>query len=73
MLSAHTIATVKSTIPLLESAGVAITDHFYQRMFRLNPELKNIFNMANQANGRQQFALFNAIAAYAKNIDNLGR
>ncbi|MBJ2137525.1 NO-inducible flavohemoprotein [Paraglaciecola chathamensis] len=72
MLSVHTIATVKSTIPLLESAGVAITDHFYQRMFRLNPELKNIFNMANQANGRQQFALFNAIAAYAKNIDNLG-
>ena len=72
MLSAQTIATVKSTIPLLESAGVAITDHFYQRMFRLNPELKNIFNMANQANGRQQFALFNAIAAYAKNIDNLG-
>ena len=72
MLSAQTIAKVKSTIPLLESAGVAITDHFYQRMFRLNPELKNIFNMANQANGRQQFALFNAIAAYAKNIDNLG-
>lgn len=71
MLSAQTIATVKSTIPLLESAGVAITDHFYQRMFRLNPELKNIFNMANQANGRQQFALFSAIAAYAKNIDNL--
>ncbi|MEH6713806.1 MAG: NO-inducible flavohemoprotein [Paraglaciecola polaris] len=72
MLSAQTIATVKSTIPLLESAGVAITDHFYQRMFRLNPELKNIFNMANQTNGRQQFALFSAIAAYAKNIDNLG-
>jgi nitric oxide dioxygenase len=71
MLSAQTIATVKSTIPLLESAGVAITDHFYQRMFRHNPELKNIFNMANQANGRQQFALFSAIAAYAKNIDNL--
>jgi nitric oxide dioxygenase len=71
MLSAQTIATVKSTIPLLESAGVAITDHFYKRMFRLNPELKNIFNMANQANGRQQFALFSAIAAYAKNIDNL--
>jgi nitric oxide dioxygenase len=61
----------KSTIPLLESAGVAITDHFYQRMFSHNPELKNIFNMANQINGRQQFALFRAIAAYAKNIDNL--
>ncbi|MFT6899629.1 MAG: nitric oxide dioxygenase, partial [Paraglaciecola sp.] len=71
MLSAQTIATVKSTIPLLESAGVAITDHFYKRMFSHNPELKNIFNMANQTNGRQQFALFSAIAAYAKNIDNL--
>lgn len=69
MLSAQTIATVKSTIPLLESAGTAITQHFYERMFRLNPELKDIFNMSNQASGRQQFALFSAIAAYAKNIE----
>ncbi|OBP13169.1 nitric oxide dioxygenase [Rheinheimera sp. SA_1] len=71
MLSAETIAIVKSTVPLLENAGVAITNHFYQRMFRLNPELKDIFNMTNQHSGRQQFALFSAIAAYAKNIDNL--
>lgn len=71
MLSAQTIAIVKSTVPLLENAGVTITNHFYQRMFRLNPELKDIFNMTNQHSGRQQFALFSAIAAYAKNIDNL--
>jgi len=71
MLSAQTMAIVKSTVPLLESAGVAITQHFYQRMFQFNPELKDIFNMTNQHNGRQQFALFSAIAAYAKNIDNL--
>jgi len=70
MLSTRTIELVKSTIPLLESAGVAITEHFYQRLFRFNPELKNIFNMSNQQSGRQQFALFNAIAAYAKNIEN---
>lgn len=69
MLSAQTIATVKSTIPLLESAGTVITQHFYERMFRHNPELKNIFNMSNQHSGRQQFALFSAIAAYAKNIE----
>ncbi len=69
MLSAQTIATVKSTIPLLESAGTVITQHFYERMFRHNPELKNIFNMRNQHSGRQQFALFSAIAAYAKNIE----
>src|SRR5690606_20244227 len=65
----QTIATVKSTIPLLESAGTVITQHFYERMFRHNPELKNIFNMSNQHSGRQQFALFSAIAAYAKNIE----
>lgn len=70
MLSIKTIEIVKSTIPLLETAGVAITEHFYRRMFRLNPELKNIFNMSNQHSGRQQFALFGAIAAYAKNIEN---
>jgi len=70
MLSMKTIDLVKSTIPLLESAGVAITEHFYERLFRLNPELKNIFNMSNQHSGRQQFALFSAIAAYAKNIEN---
>ncbi len=69
LLSAHTIAIVKSTIPLLENAGTAITAHFYERMFRHNPEVKDIFNMSNQRSGRQQFALFSAIAAYAKNIE----
>lgn len=69
MLSAHTIAVVKSTIPLLEDAGTVITKHFYERMFRVNPELQDIFNMSNQHSGRQQFALFSAIAAYAKHIE----
>ncbi len=71
MLSEHHIQVVKSTIPLLESAGPAITAHFYQRMFEHNPELQHIFNMSNQKNGRQGVALFEAVAAYAKNIDNL--
>lgn len=71
MLTTDHIAVVKSTIPLLEAGGPAITDHFYQRMFAHNPELKNIFNMSNQKTGRQKTALFEAILAYAKNIDNL--
>ncbi|AQP99629.1 nitric oxide dioxygenase [Pseudoalteromonas aliena] len=71
MLSDKTIEIVKSTVPLLAQAGTVVTDHFYKRMFSHNPELKNIFNMANQDTGRQQFALFNALAAYAQNIDNL--
>jgi len=71
MLTDQHITTVKSTIPLLEDAGVALTGHFYQRLFLHNPELQDIFNMSNQHSGRQQVALFQAIAAYAKNIDNL--
>ncbi len=66
------IALVKSTVPLLSSAGVAVTEYFYNRMFSHNPELKDIFNMSNQLNGRQQFALFSAVASYAQRIDNLG-
>ncbi|WP_295895370.1 NO-inducible flavohemoprotein [uncultured Vibrio sp.] len=71
MLNEQHINTVKSTIPLLEQAGPALTQHFYQRMFRINPEVKDIFNMTNQHTGRQGVALFEAIAAYAKNIENL--
>jgi nitric oxide dioxygenase len=71
MLTDKHITIIKSTIPLLENAGTAITAHFYQRMFTHNPELQDIFNMSNQHTGRQQVALFEAIAAYAKNIENL--
>lgn len=71
MLTDKHIEIIKSTIPLLENAGSALTAHFYQRLFSHNPELQDIFNMSNQQNGRQQVALFEAIAAYAKNIENL--
>ncbi|EKG0017076.1 NO-inducible flavohemoprotein [Vibrio cholerae] len=71
MLTQEHINIIKSTIPLLESAGPALTQHFYQRMFSHNPELKHIFNMTHQKTGRQSVALFEAIAAYAKHIDNL--
>ncbi|VEB95811.1 Nitric oxide dioxygenase [Cedecea lapagei] len=71
MLDAQTIAVVKSTIPLLAATGPKLTAHFYDRMFSHNPELKEIFNMSNQRNGDQREALFNAICAYATNIENL--
>ncbi|ELR63397.1 Flavohemoprotein [Photobacterium marinum] len=71
MISQNTINTIKATAPLLAQTGPALTAHFYQRMFSHNPELKDIFNMSNQRNGDQREALFNAICAYANNIDNL--
>ena len=73
MLSQDTIAAVKSTIPVLANAGVAVTQHFYDRMFKHNPELKHVFNMSNQQGGAQPFALFNALAAYATYIDDLDK
>ncbi|KJG08507.1 NO-inducible flavohemoprotein [Photobacterium kishitanii] len=77
MLSQKTIDIVKSTAPVIAAAGPAVTQHFYQRMFSHNPELKDIFNMSHQQGpdkntpSSQQKALFNAVCAYANNIDNL--
>lgn len=71
MLDAQTIVTIKASIPALLATGPALTAHFYDRMFEHNPELKDIFNMSNQRNGNQREALFNAICAYASNIENL--
>ena len=63
---------VKATVPVLKENGVMLTTHFYKRMFVHNPELKNVFNMGNQQNGRQQTALAMAVLAYAENIENPG-
>jgi nitric oxide dioxygenase len=71
-LSAQTISVVKSTAPVLAQNGEILTRHFYQRMFRENPEVKALFNASNQAGGTQQRALAGAICAFAANVDNLG-
>ncbi|OUR90615.1 hypothetical protein A9Q81_19220 [Gammaproteobacteria bacterium 42_54_T18] len=71
MLSTETIAIVKSTVPLLEEHGQAITSCFYENLFAENPDLKNIFNQVNQTRGEQPRALADAVLAYAQNIDNL--
>ncbi len=66
MPSPQTAAIVKATAPVLAQHGLAITEHFYKRMFREEPELKNLFN---QAAGDQPRALSNAVYAYAANIE----
>ncbi len=71
MLSQETIQIIKSTVPVLQTHGEAITKRFYQMMFTNHPELLNIFNHANQRKGRQQKALANAVYAAAANIDQL--
>lgn len=71
MLSPSTISTVKSTVPLLQEHGLEITTAFYELLFDANPQLRNIFNQANQRNASQSRALSDAVLAYASNIDNL--
>lgn len=71
MLSAETLATIKSTAPLLAEQGRAITDLFYSKLFSQHPELQHIFNMANQAQGEQSRALAESVFLYATHIDAL--
>lgn len=71
MLSEKTIAVIKSTVPVLESHGEQITKRFYQMMFSNHPELLNVFNHANQREGKQQKALASSVYAAAANIDKL--
>ncbi len=61
---------ILATVPLLREGGIALTRHFYHRMFTHHPELKNLFNMGNQNSGKQQTALAMAVLAYAENISN---
>jgi nitric oxide dioxygenase len=56
---------------VLEVHGTDITKRFYQMLFANHPELLNIFNHANQKQGRQQTALANAVYAAALYIENL--
>ena len=63
-------ALVTATVSTLRAHGVALTTHFYRRMFDHNPELKNVFNLGNQQTGKQQTALAMAVLAYAEHIED---
>ena len=71
MLTPEQRAIVKSTVPLLETGGEALTTHFYQIMLAEHPEVRPFFNQAHQANGDQPRALANGVLMYARNIDRL--
>lgn len=70
MLAPRTREIVKATAPVLKEHGVALTRHFYARMFAHNPELIPVFNQGHQQAGSQQQALAMAVAAYAEHIED---
>lgn len=69
-VSPEAIAIVKSTAPLIEKEGLAITTAMYARLFD-NVEIAGMFDAAAQENGEQPRRLAAAILAYARNIDKL--
>jgi nitric oxide dioxygenase len=70
MLSEAARPYIDASVPVLRDHGLAITTAFYRNLFGAHPELKNLFNMGNQAQGTQQQSLAAAVFAYAANIDN---
>ncbi|WP_296262221.1 MULTISPECIES: NO-inducible flavohemoprotein [unclassified Pseudomonas] len=71
MLNASDRAIVKSTVPLLESGGEALTTHFYSKLLNTYPQVQPLFNQAHQASGDQPRALANGVLMYARHIDQL--
>lgn len=71
MLNASDRAIVKSTVPLLESGGEALTTHFYKKLLSRYPQVRPLFNQAHQASGDQPRALANGVLMYARHIDQL--
>lgn len=72
MISAASRPYIDASVPVLREHGLAITTTFYRNMFAAHPGLTNLFNMGNQAAGKQQQSLASAVFAYAANIDNAG-
>ncbi len=70
MLSTAAKPYIDASVPVLREHGLAITTVFYRNMLNAHPELNNLFNQGNQANGSQQQSLASAVFAYAANIEN---
>ncbi|KAJ8579069.1 hypothetical protein ON010_g140 [Phytophthora cinnamomi] len=83
-MSAHTIAILKATAPVVKEHGTEITSTMYGIMFSEFPEVQNLFNMSHHrvagatkggappGVSRQATTLANAVIGFAANCDQLG-
>jgi hemoglobin-like flavoprotein len=69
-LSPETISIIKSTAPVMQQHGVAITTRMYERLF-VDPQIRALFDEAAQKSGEQPRRLAGALLAFASNADNL--
>ncbi|OBA35574.1 oxidoreductase [Rhodococcus sp. 852002-51564_SCH6189132-a] len=65
MLSSTSRSIVEATLPVVGAEIGTISRVFYNRLFRAVPSLRDTFNRTNQANGAQQRALADSVAAFA--------
>jgi nitric oxide dioxygenase len=65
MLAPDSVRVIRATADTVVRHGVEITGRFYDRMFEAHPELLDLFNRGNQANGEQRQALAMSVAAVA--------
>jgi len=78
-LSKSTIAILKACHPLLLENREKIGKTFYNSLFRDHPQLKNVFNMSHQRQGRdgtpgpQMMALSDSLVLYAAHCDELSK
>ncbi|WP_067469870.1 globin domain-containing protein [Actinomadura macra] len=68
MLSSDHAEIVRATLPAVAAHGTRITGEFYAAMFAAHPELRNLFNQGNQANGEQRRALAGSVVAFAEHL-----
>lgn len=68
MLSASSAEVVRATLPVVREHAVRITGEFYPSLFAAHPELLDVFNQGNQADGRQRVALASAVVAFAEHL-----
>lgn len=71
MLTAAERDIIKATVPLLETGGEALAQHFYNIMLEEYTDVRPLFNRASQSSGDQPRALARSLLMYAKNIDAL--
>jgi len=65
MLAPDSVLVIRATADTVVRHGVEISGRFYDRMFEAHPELLELFNRGNQANGEQKQALAMSVAAVA--------
>ena len=61
-MSPQELDVIRTTLPAVGAVGPDFTKHFYTRMFKAEPRLKNVFNQTNQEIGKQPQKLFQTIA-----------